>query len=123
MNSQLFKNNFCSKHLHWLFRITLAITFIVHGYPKILDCSGLISMGMPSFLAYLIGPFEVIGGGLLIVGYFFSPNLTRLGAALVSVIMLGAIFVVHIGDGWTGMEWQVLILSVCIMFIVRGNEI
>ena len=126
MNSQLFKNNFCSKHLHWLFRITLAITFIVHGYPKILDCSGLISLfdskGIPSFLAYLIGPFEVIGGLLLLYG-IFKDWATRAGSILLAIIMLGAISVVHIKDGWNANEWQLLILAVCILYAVKGNSI
>jgi len=119
----LSSESFVNQHIHWLFRITLALTFIMHGYPKVLDCSGLISMGMPAFLAYLIGPFEVIGGGLLILGAFVNDNLTRLGATLISIIMIGAIFVVHIGDGWKGMEWQVLILATCILFIIRGNDV
>ena len=119
----LSSESFVNQHIHWLFRITLALTFIMHGYPKIFDCSGLIAMGMPPFLAYLIGPFEVLGGGLLILGAFVNDNLTRLGATLISIIMIGAIFVVHIGDGWKGMEWQVLILATCILFIVRGNDV
>ena len=78
---------------------------------------------MPTFLAYLIGPCEVIGGALLSIGSFTNDNLTRLGALLIAISMLGAIFVVHINDGWSGMEWQILILSSCVMFIVKGNNV
>ena len=119
----LTSKNILSNNVHWLLRISLAITFIYHGYPKVIDCSGLISMGMPTFLAYLIGPFEVVGGALLVIGAFTNDNLTRLGALLIAVIMIGAIFVVHINDGWSGMEWQILILSTCILFIVKGNNV
>ena len=115
--------NFLSQNVHWLLRITLATTFIVHGYPKILDCSSMIEMGMPTILAYLIGPFEVLGGCFLIGGAFFNSNITRLGASLICIIMLGAIFVVHINEGWKGIEWQLLILSTCIVFLIKGNDV
>ena len=116
-------DNVLSKNIHWLVRASLAITFIYHGYPKIMDCSGLISMGMPAFLAYLVGPFEVVGGALLIIGGFTNHNYTRLGALLITIIMLGAIFVVHINEGWKGIEWQLLILSTCIVFLIKGNDV
>ena len=115
-----------SHYAHILPRLVLAITFLVHGYPKILDCSGLISLfdskGIPSFLAYLIGPFEVIGGLLLLYG-IFKDWATRAGSILLAIIMLGAIFVVHIKDGWNANEWQLLILAVCILYAVKGNSI
>ena len=115
-----------SHYAHILPRLVLAITFLVHGYPKILDCSGLISLfdskGIPSFLAYLIGPFEVIGGLLLLYG-IFKDWATRAGSILLAIIMLGAISVVHIKDGWNANEWQLLILAVCILYAVKGNSI
>ena len=115
-----------SPYVHIFPRLVLAITFLIHGYPKILDCSGLISLfdskGIHSFLAYLIGPFEVIGGLLLLCG-IFKDWATRIGSILLAVIMLGAIFVVHIKDGWNANEWQLLILAVCILYAVKGNSI
>ena len=106
------------KNIHWLIRITLAITFIVHGYPKL---GGNLDMG---FIGYLVGPFEVIGGILLLLGPIVNnANLTRLGGMLISIIMLGAIFVVHLNDGWKGMEWQILILTTCLLFVAKGNDV
>ena len=120
------KINKFSHYVDVLPRLVLAITFLVHGYPKILDCSGLISLfdskGIPSFLAYLIGPFEVIGGLLLLYG-IFKDWATRAGSILLAIIMLGAISVVHIKDGWNANEWQLLILAVCILYAVKGNSI
>ena len=110
--------NIIKEHIHWLIRNTLAITFIVHGYPKL---GGNLDMG---FIGYLVGPFEVIGGLLLVLGPILkNDNITRIGALLISIIMLGAIFLVHLHDGWKGMEWQILILSTCLLFIARGNEV
>ena len=115
-----------SPYAHIFPRLVLAVTFLIHGYPKILDCSGLISLfdskGIPSFLAYLIGPFEVIGGLLLLYG-IFKDWATRAGSILLAIIMLGAISVVHIKDGWNANEWQLLILAVCILYAIKGNSI
>tara|TARA_B100000315_G_scaffold180754_1_gene169573 strand:+ start:230 stop:577 length:348 start_codon:yes stop_codon:yes gene_type:complete len=106
------------KNIHWLIRITLTITFVVHGYPKL---GGNLDMG---FIGYLVGPFEVIGGILLLLGPIVNnANLTRLGGMLISIIMLGAIFVVHLNDGWKGMEWQILILTTCLLFVAKGNDV
>ena len=80
------------------------------------------SKGIPSFLAYLIGPFEVIGGLLLLYG-IFKDWATRAGSILLAIIMLGAISVVHIKDGWNANEWQLLILAVCILYAIKGNSI
>ncbi len=107
-----------SSNIHWLIRITLTITFIVHGYPKLGE-----NLGM-GFIGYLVGPFEVVGGILLILGPIIDKeNISRIGAALIAIIMLGAIFVVHINDGWKGMEWQILILTTCLLFVCKGNDV
>jgi uncharacterized membrane protein YphA (DoxX/SURF4 family) len=118
-----------NKYIVWILRIPLAITFLVHGYPKILDCSGLISMGMPSFLAYLIGPFEFIGALFIILGPLYKDAISRLGSLMIAIIMFGAIFIVHLpqkfvwnqGDG--GVEWQVMLLCVSLFLLVKGNEL
>ena len=109
--------DFVYKHVYWLLRITLALTFILHGYPKL---GGNLDMGL---IGYLVGPFEVLGAVFIILGPFLNDMLTRLGAFLIAVIMLGAIFVVHINDGWFGVEWQALILSSCLLFVVKGNDV
>ena len=49
------ENNFLSKYIHWVLRLVLAATFIMHGYPKL----GY-NLGM-GFIGYLVGPFEVFG--------------------------------------------------------------
>ena len=77
-----------NKYIVWILRIPLAITFLVHGYPKILDCSGLISMGMPSFLAYLIGPFEFIGALFIILGPLYKDAISRLGSLMIAITLL-----------------------------------
>ena len=108
---------FIYKNVHWLLRITLALTFILHGYPKL---GGNLDMGI---IGYLVGPFEVLGAVCIILGSFLNDTLTRIGALLITIIMLGAIFVVHFNEGWFGIEWQVLIISSCLLFLVKGNDV
>ena len=119
--------NIITKNIHWLLRLSIGTTFIVHGYPKLIDSSGLIDMGLPTIIAYLVGPFEFFGGIMLIVGGLAEnvkfAIITKIGALLIVIIMLGAILFVHLGDGWKGNEFQVLILSVCLLFMFKGNKV
>ena len=58
--------NKLSPYSHILPRIVLATTFLVHGFPKLINPIPMTEMGMPLFMVYLIGLFEV-GGALLFV--------------------------------------------------------
>ena len=104
---------------HLLPRIVLSATFFVHGYPKLLSVTPITVLGIPMFL---VGLFEVGGALLLLIG-ITKDWATRIGALLISVIMFGAIALVHIGDGWKGNEWQLLILAVCLLYATKGNSI
>ena len=100
----------------------MATTFLVHGFPKLTNPIPMTEMGMPLFMVYLIGLFEVGGALLLLIG-ITKDWATRIGALLISVIMVGAIAMVHIKDGWQGNEWQLLILAVSLMYATKGNSI
>ena len=122
------QDNFLSKYIHWVLRIVLATTFIMHGYPKL----GY-DMGM-GFIGYFVGVFEVFGAIFLLAGAFSKDIITRLGGLMIAIIMIGAIFTIHFQDGWMmhatadsipytrGFEWQALILAVSLMFLFKGNE-
>ena len=112
--------NIIVKNIHWLIRISLASTFIYHGYPKL----G-VSVANLGYLGYLVGPFELFGAIFLILGGFLYENLTRAGSLLTAVIMIGAIYM-HLfkwNDHLSSVEWQFLILANCIFFIIRGNKV
>ena len=116
-----------SSNIHWCLRITLAITFFIHGYPKVVEIGKLkplfSKIGLPEIFAYLVGPFEVIGALFLLIGPFINKKVTQIGALLIIIIMIGAIFTVHINDGWVGNEWQILIVCVCLLFLIKGNDV
>jgi putative oxidoreductase len=123
--------NFLSKLspvVHWGLRLSLAATFIYHGFGKFPVEQSAAAMGMPSFAILIVALVEVVGGICLIAGAILRQKmLTRLGGLCVIVIMLGAIGLVHAGNGWDvmkgGMEFQVLMLAVGLYFAARGNEV
>ena len=111
-----------NKYIIWVLRIPLAITFLVHGFPKL---GGNLGMG---FIGYLVGPFEFFGALFIILGPLYKDVMSRLGSLMIAIIMFGAIFIVHLpqklawnqGDG--GVEWQVMLLGVSLFLLVKGNE-
>lgn len=115
-----------SAHSHFLPRIVLTITFIVHGLPKLTNPTPMVEMGMPLIMVYLVGIFELGGAGLLCYG-IKQDWATRIGSILLAVIMIGAILMVHLENGWNnmngGFEWQALILAVCLLYATKGNSI
>ena len=121
-----FLNNL-APHVHWLIRLSLAGTFIVHGLPKIPPDNFVQMSGLPVIVAWLVGLGEIGAGIALVAGAFTDERLTRLGGLLVVVIMTGAIVLVHARNGWNGqnggMEFQALMLASGLLFLTKGNKI
>ncbi len=113
-------------HVHWALRLSLAATFLYHGIGKFPIPAFSEAMGMSIPMAWAVALAEIVAGAALIVGAFGKEILTRLGGLIVIVIMIGAIGMVHLKNGWNvmngGMEFQVLMLAVGLYFAVRGNE-
>ena len=106
-------------NIHWLLRLPIALTFILHGYPKL--GSSVANLG---YVGYLVGPFELFGAILLISGPFINEILTRIGSAMIAIIMVGAIYMhlIKWNDGRLDVEWQVLLLCVSVYFLVKGDS-
>lgn len=118
---------------HWLPRLALAGIFIYHAFPKIV-MTGAVSnmMGMPGVMVFMLGAIE-IGASLLLLWGGFGPDwATRVSGLLLAVVMIGAITMVHFQHGWNsvnmgmgnegrGMEFQVLILAVSLLYAFKGN--
>lgn len=91
-------------------RIMLGIIFIAHGAQKVLGLfggSGLqgfvqwsATLGIPSWLAYCAAISELIAGILLVLGIA-----SEIGALLVIGIMFGAIYFVHLKNGFFHSKW------------------
>lgn len=82
-----------------IMRVVFGILFFAHGMDKFKMGLGNVaawfeSINIPGFLAYIVGPIELIGGILLIVGLF-----TRYVSAILFVILLGALLTAKLSMG------------------------
>lgn len=101
-------------------RSAIGVIFIVHGIGKFNSgfVNFLSSLGIPPEMQIPIALAEVVPGILLITGVF-----SRLSAALLSIIMLGAIFLVKgaqsiAGDG--GVEFDLILLASVLVIMITG---
>jgi putative oxidoreductase len=111
-------------YAHWGLRLSLAATFMFHGYGKF-PIEGPM-MGLPVAIVWLLALGELAAGILLIVGAFGKDLLTRLGAYIVIIVMIGAIAIVHAKNGFNvmngGMEFQILMLVTGVYLAAKGND-
>ena len=109
-----------------LLRIASALAFLYHGSGILFGAFGgpgprqfAESHHWPFIIAFLVGLAEFAGGLAVLSGVLF-----RLGAACVVVVMLGAIFVVHLPHGFDvvngGAEYALTQLLLAIAFLLTG---
>lgn len=120
-----------------ILRLTLAIVIFPHGAQKLLGWFGgngfsgtmgffTENLGLPWIVAFLVIVAEFFGSLGLLVGL-----LTRVCAAGIGAVMIGAIFMVHWQHGffmnWTGQqqgqgfEYHLLVLGIVIALLVTGG--
>ncbi|MST04026.1 MAG: DoxX family protein [Candidatus Pacebacteria bacterium] len=108
-----------------ILRIAIGAIFIAHGWQKIGDPEGAISgfftqVGIPAagFFAALVSWVEFLGGIALVVGF-----LTHWATKLLGIVMLVAIFTVHIKNGLIGpnsMELPLSLLAGLVSLMITG---
>lgn len=109
-----------------LVRVALALPFIFHGAsiafgafggPGLQGFSGFTHM--PLAMAALVGYGEFLGG----LGILFGV-LSRLASAGIGLIMLGAIFLVHLKNGYDiqkqGFEYALTLLILALVILAAG---
>jgi putative oxidoreductase len=116
-------------------RVVLGVVFFAHGAQKMLGWFGgygfhgtmgfFEHMGMPAPVAFLVICTEFFGGLGLIVGL-----LTRIAALGIGVEMIGAIFMVHLPNGFfmnwfgtqkgEGFEYHLLTIAIAAALLLRG---
>jgi putative oxidoreductase len=119
-----------------ILRLVLGIVFFAHGAQKMLGWFGGFGfhgtmgffehLGFPAPVALLIICAEFFGGLGLIVGL-----LTRIAALGIGVEMIGAIFIVHLPNGFfmnwygtqkgEGFEYHLLAIAVAAALLLRGS--
>src|ERR1700737_1589223 len=109
-----------------LIRIASALAFLYHGSAILFGAFGgpgpagfSAFMHEPIAVGYLVGLAQVAGGIAILTGVFF-----RVGAICLIVVMLGAIFLVHLPHGFDigkgGMEYAFTQLLLAIAFLFTG---
>ena len=117
-------------------RVALAIVFFPHGAQKVLGWFGGHGFGatlasftdkmhIPLILAVLVIAAEFLGPIALLLGF-----LTRLAAFGIAAVMAGAIWMVHINNGffmnWSGMqqgegiEYHLLAIAIAAALMIKG---
>jgi len=119
-----------------ILRLTLGIVMLPHGAQKVLGWYGGFgfdgtmgfftqTLGLPWIIAFLVIIGEFFGSLGLLVGL-----LTRFSAASIGVIMLGAITMVHLRNGFfmnwygkqagEGYEYHLLVIGISVVLTIVG---
>ncbi len=112
-----------------ILRLVLGVTFMLHGSQKMFGAfhgpglANVVKMMGP--LGYLVAVGEFFGGLGILVGF-----LTRFSGAAITLIMLGAIFMVHIKNGFfmnwmgtqkgEGVEYHLLVIAMSLALVLAG---
>lgn len=110
-------------------RLTLGSIFIAHGGQKVLGLFGgpglegfvawIGTFGVPSWLAYLAAYAEFIGGCMIFFGLA-----VELGALLTIPVMIGAVALVHVHNGYFmqngGFEYPLNLIFLALAVIMGG---
>ncbi len=117
-------------------RLALGLVILPHGMQKLLGMFGgygfsatvdyFTGTGIPYLIAVLIVLGESFGALFLIIGL-----ISRISAAGIALIMLGAVFLVHLPNGFfmnwfgaqkgEGFEYHILALGLALIVILRGG--
>jgi putative oxidoreductase len=117
-------------------RLALGLVILPHGMQKLLGLFGgygfwptvgfFTGMGVPAPVAVLIILGESFGALFLVLGL-----ISRVSAAGISLIMLGAVFLVHLPNGFfmnwfgaqkgEGFEYHILALGLALIVLLRGG--
>ena len=109
-----------------ILRVVLGIVFIAHGGQKLFwngiagTTEGFATMGvlLPTVTAPLVAIVEFFGGIALVLGFF-----TRVAALGVGAVMLGAMLMVHLPNGFflpMGIEFTLVNLSIAVTLALLG---
>lgn len=113
----------------WIIQILLALLFLFAGGTKlVLSTETLTSMGspnqvvLPMWFIRFIGVVELLGGlGLILPGLFRrQQQLTPLAALGLTIVMIGAVVVTTMGDGFK-MAITPLVVGLLCAFVAYGR--
>ena len=79
-----------NNYTYAVLRIVTGLLFMFHGSQKLLGWPAPPMEGMPTFITYVAGPIELIGGALVMIGL-----MTRWAAFICSGLMAAAYWMAH----------------------------
>lgn len=79
-----------NEHCYALMRFVAGFLFLWHGCQKLFNFPAGMPPGVPSFIIYVAGPIELIGGTLIMIGLF-----THWAAFICSGLMACAYWMAH----------------------------
>jgi len=109
-----------------ILRIASSMAFLYHGSGILFGAFGgpgpeqfAANHHWPAVLAYLVGLAQIAGGSVVLSGILF-----RLGSASLIAVMLGAIFLVHLPNGFDvgkgGAEYALTQMFLAVAFLFTG---
>jgi putative oxidoreductase len=109
-----------------IMRVACALPFIYHGCAILFGMFGgpgphnfAVGMKAPDIVGYLVGLAQFAGGIAILTG-----ALLRVGAVCVIIVMLGAIFMVHLPNGYDighgGLEYALTELLLALGLLLAG---
>ena len=110
-----------------LIRIAAGLVFVYHGSAILFGAFGgpgpqgfAAFMHAPAIMGYLVGLAQFAGGIAILTGLFI-----RVGAICIIIIMLGAIFLVHLAHGFDvskgGIEYALTQLLIAFALLIAGG--
>lgn len=107
-----------------LLRVGVGVIFIVSGWGKLTGIEGVtgffgnIGVPMPFIMAWVVALVEFFGGIMVLLGAY-----TKIPYLLLAIIMLVAIFLVKLPDGFSGLRLELMLMltSLALFFIGNGN--
>ena len=102
-------------------RLLLAFIFIKAGMGKwpVVDGQGLTN-ALPLYLVYIVVLFEFIGGVFMVLGLKFE-ELTKIGALMIAIVMVGAAYMHYFawGDSFSskGVLYPISLLLISLIFV------
>ena len=110
-----------------LLRIAIAMVFLYHGSAILFGAFGgpgperfAAFIHAPALVGYLVGLAQFAGGLAMLTGVFM-----RIGAACIMIVMLGAIFMVHLRHGFDvtkgGVEYALTQFLLAFALLLAGS--